>query len=171
MESVDRLRNYVEQVCGCNGGRHDIQAIADEIEREHRKLKHDAVCKAHADGEKSGLKQARSASEDFRRGCRYTLEKMADTHIALPVDEDGTPTHVGDKTNVGDITGMYLTNKGWEVIIDYLRKYRPSALCHVKPDSWERIIADAYQGGCDDPDNEVMRKRLIDRCKALAGEE
>jgi hypothetical protein len=146
---TDELRKYAEEN-ECKSYCKLLTAIADRIDAEHEQITHN-------------LTDALHKQEDATR-------ELDEKSVLLPVDEDDVPIHVGDKTNVGDITCMYLSDKGWEVITDYLHTYRPSALCHVKPDSWERIIKDAYDGGLNDPDNAVMRKRLIERCKKLSGE-
>lgn len=164
MESVDRLRNYVEQVCGCNGGRHDIQAIADEIEREHRKALHEAIRNALANGKKSVLRQ------------------IADTHMPLPKDADGVPIHVDDELEPTDECGMRVTvssiqftDDGCWVFAGFVGR-RPHKYRHVKPDtpdSWERIIEDVRSmDGCGSL-GEFMERHGADfvaRCKALAGE-
>ena len=71
MESIDRLRKYVTGPARC-GISHicekNILKDLDSIEQEHKQVLHDAVNKAHADGERNALRQERSASEDYRRG-------------------------------------------------------------------------------------------------------
>lgn len=82
--------------------------IANRIDKEHKA----AIDKAHADGERNGLQQARSASEDYRRGfdegyakadnllanCKDTIERFG--YVRLPVDADGVPIRFGDKIMV-----------------------------------------------------------------------
>lgn len=73
----------------------DLLTIADHIDRAHKV----AVDKAHADGERNGLQQARSASEDWRRGFDAgRAERMEENGwVKLPVDADGVPIRIGDK--------------------------------------------------------------------------
>ena len=87
-----------------DGTRDSLLDIADRIDKEHK----DAIDKAHADGERNGLQQARSASEDWRRGFDAGFasadgwltdheDAMAEHGwVRLPVDADGRPIHVGD---------------------------------------------------------------------------
>ena len=67
MESIDRLREWASVEVPYKYG-HQLIAIADAIEQEHKQTLHDAVNKAHADGERNAMRQERSASEDYRRG-------------------------------------------------------------------------------------------------------
>lgn len=79
-----------------------VTAIADRIDILHKQ----AVDKAHADGERNGLQQARSASEDYRRGYEKGMADGLDVGFAdalaeqgwvrLPVDADGVPIRIGD---------------------------------------------------------------------------
>ena len=78
MSITDELRKYTESDCSRCGGRKDLLDIADRIDAEYKKALHDAIHNALANGAKSELRQ------------------IADTHIALPVDADGVPIHVGD---------------------------------------------------------------------------
>lgn len=78
--------------------------IAYHIDKAHKA----AVDKAHADGERNGLQQARSASEDWQRGFDEGFasaddwlaeheDAMAEHGWAkLPVDADGVPIRIGD---------------------------------------------------------------------------
>ena len=71
MESIDRLRKYVEKAPRTSIGMPSaisLLGMIRAVEQEHATLLHDAVCKAHADGERNALKQVRSASKDYRRG-------------------------------------------------------------------------------------------------------
>ena len=72
MESIDRLRDEIESarksVNVTSRVAKKLLDIADAIEQEHKQTLHDAVGKAHADGERNALRQVRSASEDYRRG-------------------------------------------------------------------------------------------------------
>ena len=85
-----------------------LEDFADRIDAEYKA----AVDKAHADGERNGLQQARSASEDWRRGFDEGFaaaddwlaeheDAMAEHGwVKLPVDADGVPIRVGDKMRV-----------------------------------------------------------------------
>lgn len=104
-----------------------------------------------------------------------TEENMArDGWVKLPVDADGVPIHVGDElTNGTDLPAkvrcMVLDESGWMVSTRELRGYGvlPATLRHVKPDSWEGIIADAAKLARGD--NAAVME-LVERCRRLAGE-
>lgn len=120
MKSVDKLRDYAKVSWDpWSEAREHLGEMLDAIEREHAELMHEATCKAHADGERSAIKQVRSASEDYRRGYEDAMEETADmrdfcerleraaknreeievfgvAYIPLPLDADGVPVRVGD---------------------------------------------------------------------------
>lgn len=100
MKSVDELKDYIETYCGCYKCRAEIAGLIAAIEAEHKMLTHDAVCKAHADGEKNALRQVRSASEDYKRGVEDALDndELIEERgwIRLPVDADGVTIRLGD---------------------------------------------------------------------------
>lgn len=139
MESVEGLRNAADEIaeaaCPC-GAAPDYQAVrrrvaelAGAIVVEHAELMHKAVCKAHADGERSAISQARSSSEDYRRGYGAAMDELADmrgfcerleagvegledvelfgvAYRALPVDSDGEPLRPGDEVEVSFWPGV-----------------------------------------------------------------
>lgn len=75
------------------GSRHVLHIYADEladIAQRIRKAAKDAVDKAHADGERSALKQARSATEDYRKGYETGYETGYADAKAEDVDEEGS---------------------------------------------------------------------------------
>ena len=77
-----------------------VQDIADRIDAEHARIVRQKVNKAHADGEQSAIRQLRSASKDHRRGYQLghkeAMQEVQRTHVALPLDANGMPIHVGD---------------------------------------------------------------------------
>lgn len=73
------------------GSRHVLHIYADEladIAQRIRKAAKDAVDKAHADGERNALKQARSATEDYRKGYETGYETGYADAKAEDVDEE-----------------------------------------------------------------------------------
>jgi hypothetical protein len=174
---TDELRQHIESDCVYCGGRKNLLNIADCIDAEHGKALHEAIRNALANGEKRGLRQARSASEDYRRGCRDTLAGIADTHMPLPVDADGV-TWTGEERVFEEANGrrhaMYgLTYDGERWYVDcgligpdkHHHLIETTLVRHAEPDTWERIIADALnQGDAQDP------AALVARCRALVGE-
>ena len=177
----------------------EYREIADRIDRmhqesleeqgeRHRVKMHDAICKAHADGERNAMKQNRSRSQDYMHGKADAIEEVEREYVKLPVDADGVPIHLGDALYSSEIglnfpcRGFSLTlsssgEKWWTVECCYdsysgTSEYVSAKSCsHVQPDSWERIIKDAVRNGFTDPDNETYQARLVERCRRLAGEE
>lgn len=62
-----------------------LDAIADRIDKEHKRL----TDKAHADGEKSAMKQVRSRSVDYRKGYE---QAMADVDERTKTEQGGSQT-------------------------------------------------------------------------------
>ena len=119
----------------------DLLVIADRIDARHK----DAVDKAHADGERNGLQQARSASEDWRRGYDAGFASadgwLADHEdamaehgwVKMPVDADGVPIYVGDVMDKGKATCIRDCGKGWEVVLNNLYTFDTHSLHHHEP--------------------------------------
>ena len=96
-----------------------------------------------------------------------------DNYVQLPVDANGEVIHLGDDMETLDeqhkgehcaVEYMALTYDGWEVDGE-----PPSTLMHHIADTWESVIYDAMQVGRTDATVDVTP--LIERCKALAGED
>lgn len=101
-------------------------------------------------------------------------QELAEQYVALPLDADGVPIHVGDEVTFtnGDrsITRtVEAIGETWVVFGD-ATFYGVRSCRHRQPDTWERIIEDAMQLGYTDPDNEHLMGRIVARCRALAGE-
>ena len=60
------------EVCGTA---ESLKAVADEIDAEHKRL----TDKAHADGEKSAMKQVRSRSVDYKKGYEQAMADVERT--------------------------------------------------------------------------------------------
>lgn len=91
MRITDELRKYAK--CRMREVEIQLEDIADRIDRDHKA----AVDKAHADGERNGLQQARSASQDWQRGFDAGRKESGGVN---PVDADGVPIRFGDKIMV-----------------------------------------------------------------------
>lgn len=160
MSITDELREYA------NGWRdrscyERLLAIADRIDEQHAKARD----KAYDEGVNDGI----------------DADKNAMGYIKLPVDVDKMPIHVGDTIEiehngrVTTVTNINYNEYGWEVYCAEGGGFDKDTSCrHVKPDSWERIIADAIAEGFErinltDTITE-SNEELIARCKKLAGE-
>ena len=126
----------------------EIIAIADRIDAEHKK----AVERARMDG------------MDATFGSGW---------VQLPKDADGVPIHTCDLMEAdGDtfnVMSMELFVDGlWSIRNDVGNGFEYWELHHVKPDTWERIIADAVKNGMYDHDNERIQQKLVERCRRLA---
>ena len=123
-----------------------LEEIADHIDQEH-------------DGEVFGL---------LREHDEWVHDRDAN-YIQLPKDADGETIHLGDELEEGKVARIVLTDSDWEPSVyvyklpNVMHEYFCSDVGHAKPDSWERIIADAAatRGDFDE---------LVARCKRLAGE-
>lgn len=109
-------------------------------------------------------------------------QRFIDEHYQLlPVDADGVPILVGDvmefygfdvdRQTVRTVDGVGANGVffAWCGGCGY-QQQDASRYRHHHPDTWERIIEDAMRLGYTDPDNEHLEERLVDRCKALAGD-
>ena len=131
MESINQFRQYVERI---NFGlpnaiivRDGIDSYIESIEDEHARLMRQAIEKAHADGERSAMKQIRSSSVDYQKGYEAAKEECSDMrdfcerledaaknredvtlfdvdYVALPVGEDGVAIMPGDIIDGYDCT-------------------------------------------------------------------
>ena len=161
MSITDELRRIAAKTECANGRceklyRGDLDHIADRIDAEHAK----AVERAYGEGVMS---------------VPIALDESQ--WVKLPVDADGAPIHVGDELEINHngavrtVESLGLFEHGWTVFCNSGGGFVPSQTrCHhVKPDSWERIIADAVKNGMYDHDNERIQQKLVERCKRLAG--
>lgn len=129
----------------------------------------DAVDSLHAALEREV--ERRDPRADFQSGYERALEEMADGFTALPRDADGLTIHIGDTVQTArgpeEVEGilpdrvLVLRDGEWLTI--------DAALVHHAAgwDSWERIIEDAL--GMDIY-SDIDTERLVERCRALAGE-
>ncbi len=105
--------------------------------------------------------------------------ELNERYVELPVDADGVPWHIGDEAigvtvwegerfTVGSIE---LMGDGAQLVdVETVDAIPCGAARHVQPDTWERIVEDAIHAGATEVNNDV-RGNLIDRCRALAGED
>ena len=141
MGITDELRKWGYGFCGDT---HDVvTAIADRIDAEHERELAEQLDETSDMREFCGrIEQAAANREDV------TLWGV--DYVALPVDADGVPIHVGD-TVYGCRSGMEMTiselrmtTNGWSISTS--RGYLTDAeVTHTRPDSWERI-ADELEG-------------------------
>ena len=96
--------------------------------------------------------------------------------VELPVDADGVPIHVGDRMaledgeefdviGISDSTLFYVDD-------DFADAAAWTQACnkhHVKPDSWERIIHDAFVASQEHFGSADAVSELVERCRRLAG--
>lgn len=145
-ESItDELRKWGYGFCGDT---HDVvTAIADRIDAEYERVRAESI-------------------------IDMTDESMAEHGwVRLPVDADWVPIRVGDalvegKANPQKAESLMLDYDGWSVNFGLgwcVAKYHKWH--HVKPDTWERIIADAVAMGIDGVG--IDARPLVERCKAL----
>ena len=97
--------------------------------------------------------------------------EISERYVELPLDADGVPICVDDLLRLpnGKVTAVrFITfnDAGW-LIND--SGWFPDRVTHYQHDSWERIIEDAmaYKELPTDMDVQL----LVDRCRALAGED
>ena len=148
MSITDELREWAGRSLYYKERRDELTAIADRIDKEHAEAVADAL----------------------------QLRGGEDRWVKLPVDADGVPIHVGDEMEyiekVGAIYGKRYFGKvetmSYERFDTILRwevdGEPPSDLCHVKHDSWERIIGDAANLVRGDNESVV---ELVERCRRL----
>lgn len=143
-----------------------IDAVHAQLERENEELRVKFVnANRHALHVEQNYADAISALDLALR--------EHDNYVQLPVDANNEVIHLGDDIETLDeqhkgehcaVEYMALTYDGWEVDGE-----PPLTLIHHRPDTWESIIYDAMQVGRTDATVDVTP--LIERCKALAGED
>lgn len=107
---------------------------------------------------------------------RAAVDAMLKEYVKLPVDADGVPININDKVDgygkMHRVCQLRLyTDRDWSLVDEHGDTYYDMAwFTHVKPDSWERIIADAVKNGMYDHDNEHIQQKLVERCRRLAGD-
>ena len=132
-----------------------LHAIADRIEAEHAK----AVERARMDG----------MDATFGNGW-----------VKLPVDADGVPIRVGDvmegeKIGGGfgepfEVVGYIMSNGELEPMDEHKCPRKHVYLRHHQPDSWERIIHDAFVESQEHFGSADAVAELVERCRRLAGD-
>lgn len=122
-------------------------------------------------------RQWRSCREHRAQLLDAIEREIAERYIELPLDADGVPWHIGDEAigvNVwrGErftVGSIELTGDGAQLVdVETVDAIPCGAARHVQPDTWERIINDAF--GSTTMSDEV-RASFVARCKALAGED
>ena len=149
-------------------------AIAYRIDKEHKA----AVDKAHADGERNGLQQARSASEDWKRGFDEGFASADDwladhedamvEHgwIKLPVDADGVPIRVGDEVkevgyNVnGSVYELRMDDGSWWVFVNGVGR-RPEKYRHYHAPTTEDVLRELADEVYADAANKIRDRDYI----------
>lgn len=104
---------------------------------------------------------------------RAAVNAMPKEYVKLPVDADGVPIHVGDELeHLGEVITMELERFGtWQLgCSNGSGNFDADELRHVKPDSWERIIHDAFVESQEHFGSADAVAELVERCKRLAGE-
>lgn len=156
MSITDELREYVglgEGTVPC-----EIRAIADRIDEQH------------------------AVKVERLEKYRASVDAMLKEYVKLPVDADGVPIHVGDTVEeVGEdptrytVCGVGTLQERPAVFYGNPSEYGyadgwdfAENVCHVQPDTWERIIEDAANLVRGDNESVV---ELVERCRRLAGEE
>ena len=160
MSITDELRKWVHvSLVGLfsSGWERDLIDIADRIDKEHAEAVADAL----------------------------QLRGEPDRWVELPVDADGKVICIGDTLKAGSreitVLGIGRCYEGSEEFGVFAQCYEgdyewfnAEYFSHAKPDSWERIIADAIAEGFERTDVsapcEVGNDELVERCRRLAGE-
>ena len=180
MESIKQFRQFVE---GLNSFivRDGIYRYIERIEDEHARLMRQAIEKAHADGERSAMKQIRSSSVDYQKGYEAAKEESADMrdfcerleeaakkredvtlfgvdYVALPVEGDGVTIRPGDIIdgygNTFEVSRLVFTGLlGWIIVADTDDRYIDSyALTHHKEQDVTDILRE-FALACEDAGN------------------
>jgi hypothetical protein len=100
---------------------------------------------------------------------RYLSDRIEQEYMELPRDKDGEIIHVGDMLVPAEKTTQNMVGSLFIVAaVSSMSLYDANGRCanpewteHRKPDTWERIEADA-----DTPEE----RDLVRRCRALAGD-
>lgn len=101
--------------------------------------------------------------------------------VELPKDADGVPIHVGDEMEFSRFDVSYnpevtVDGIGAGVFFSFDKKLGrftqkdANAYRHVQPDSWERIIHDAFVESQEHFGSTDAIAELVERCRRLAGE-
>lgn len=165
------LGKLKEEFMGSIEGSSKVRAgssITDEL-REYAAGWRDRSCYKHL------LAIADRIDAEYQKAIQE-LNNLADASVLLPVDADGVPININDKVDgygkMHRVCQLRLcTDRDWSLVDEHGDTYYDMAgFTHVKPDSWERIIADAVKNGMYDHDNEHIQQKLVERCKRLAGD-
>ena len=142
----------------------DFDLMCDKIEAQ-------ATCLVEV-GEALGVSADQPDSEFY-----WELAEAARGCIQLPKDADGETIRIGDEVEYGHNVGavdMLLLKESDEprVGTTFGGYFCGKELHHVKPDSWERIIADAQADGVryHNEGRPSDFDALVERCKRLAGD-
>lgn len=136
----------------------DLNAIADRIDAEH-----EAAC-----------------AEAYGNGVMSVPIALDESQwVKLPVDADGVPIHVGDvmefsRFDVSYNPAVNVDGIGAGVFFSFDKKLGrftqkdANAYRHVQPDSWERIIHDAFVESQEHFGSADAVAELVERCRRLA---
>lgn len=128
--------------------RAEINAIADRIDKEHAEAVADAL----------------------------QLRGEPDRWVELPVDANGVPIHVGDELTDGKVARLLICDDAEENSVyvyespHVIKQIYCYEVVHRKPDSWERIIHDAFVESQEHFGSADAVAELVERCRRLAGE-
>lgn len=151
MDSIDRLREWMENATAYGpsingefprkhaapwfGWKSDIEALIDAIEREVEDNEH-----------------FRREAEPFHDRLREAAGERADVtlfgvdYVALPMDAEGEPIHIGDVMETPDgetfeVSGIFYT--AHEVMVDSVRfDYDPDEIIHHHAPTVEDVLAE-----------------------------
>lgn len=154
---------------------------AQEVAKNLRALKLDES--AHLDINQ--LHTAITGHDALENVCKAAIVQASFGRIAslledsmpLPLDADGVPWRIGDYVDDGwQVIGFRQPSDGrWYIVYpgaDHEHIEVASEKRHDQPDSWERIIEDAYEGAEAHLEKRLEKYTtfdLITRCKKLAG--
>ena len=136
MSITDELREYAHDCCARIDD--DIHAIADRIDAEHEAWRRGCVfyepernyCKVHDEGDMAEL-----------------------GYVRLPVDADGVPWHIGDRTESGQtIQAIGLNKHGWH-FVGTVNDIDPSIHHHYKPPTVEDVLSEMLDAWGELPSN------------------
>lgn len=104
MESVEKLRGYIEKTKSCISPmcRRNILIISDEIEQEHK----DELLLYRNAGYKDGYNEGFASADDW---CADNADELREHGwVRLPKDVDGEYIHVGDVMERGKTRGRVI---------------------------------------------------------------
>ena len=125
------------------GTAESLKAVADEIDAEHKRL----TDKAHADGERSAMKQVRSRSVDYRKGYEQAMKDV----------EERTKTEQGGSQTI-------------DILMELLNEYYESG-CAIEEDR-VTYYADRLDGRTEDKrvdERTKTEQNGVGSSKALVG--